>query len=212
MKHLFSGIVLFLSVTTLSSQSFSGAIDFKYYKGNDTLNNVYFVKDKVTKLVQYGKKTGNIEGAFVFDLTNQNIKWINPKRKVWGDHKSETPALIKGKCDVHKGSQTKTINGIKCNEYTVRNSDENTVITYWICNEKFAFFIPVMKLWNRKDKQSVYFNQITGLPEGSMPMMSEEKQITDGKMITKLEVFKITNKTPDDASIGIPSDYTKFDK
>lgn len=207
-------LLLSFSLATILAfgQAFNGTIDFKYYKLNDTLNNVYLVKDKTVKLVQYGKKSGSIEGSFIFDLAGNSIRWVNPKRKVWGDHKSETPAIIKGKCEVTKGTNTKTIQGIKCTEYAVKNTEENTHITYWICTDKFSFFVPVLKLWNRKDKQSVYFNQITGLPEGAMPLLSEEKQISDGKMLTKLEVTKISNKMPDDASLGVPADYTKFDK
>ena len=53
----------------MGAQPFNGTIDFKYHKGNDTLNNVYIVKDQVIKLVQYGKKSGTVEGSFVFDET-----------------------------------------------------------------------------------------------------------------------------------------------
>ena len=208
-------LLLFIGVGSLlitKAQNFSGTIDFKYATAKDTTNNVYIVKDKMIKLDQYGKKSGNIEGSFIFDLTSNSIKFVNPKRKVWGEHKSETPAIIKGKCEVTKGTSTKNVQGIKCVDYTVKNTDENTTITYWIATEKFDFFVPVLKLWNRKDKQSVYFNQITGLPEGSMPMLSEEKQLGDGKMLTKLEVIKISKKSPDDASVQVPADFTKFDK
>jgi hypothetical protein len=195
------------------AQSFNGTIDFKYSTARDTTYNVYIVKDKLVKLDQFGKKSGAVEGSFIFDLNTNGIKFVNPKRKVWGEHKSETPAVVKGKCEVTKGKDSKTIQGIKCTDYTVKNTEENTTITYWISSgERFDFFIPVLKLWNRKDKQSVYFNQITGLPEGSMPMMSEEKSLSDGKILTKLEVVKITKKVPEDASLKVPDDYTKFDK
>jgi hypothetical protein len=206
-------VLAFLALISLSNaQSFNGTIDFKYATVKDTTNNVYVVKDKVIKLDQYGKKSGAIEGSFIFDLSSNKIRFVNPKRKVWGDHSSETPPIIRGKCEVTKGHGSKTIAGMKCVDYTVKNTEENTTITYWISTDHYSFFIPVLKLWNRKDKQSVYFNQITGLPEGTMPLASEEKQISDGKSLTRLEVVKITKKTPDDASVAVPPDYTKFDK
>jgi hypothetical protein len=200
------------AVLNINAQNFTGTIDFKQTTLKDTNSNVYVVKDKIIKLDQYGKKSGNVEGSFIFDLTAKSIKWLNPKRKIWGEQKSETPALIRGKCEVSKGTSTKSIQGVKCIDYTVKNTDENTTITYWIATEKFDFFIPLLKLWNRKDKQSVYFSQIQGLAEGSMPLLSEEKQLGDGKMLTKLEVIKINKKVPDDASVQMPSDFTKFDK
>lgn len=203
---------LFASFTRISAQGFDGSIDFKYSTAKDTTNNTYFVKDKLVKLDQYNRKSGNIEGSFIIDLETNTIKWVNPKRKVWGEHKSETPPIIKGKCEVTKGTGTKTVQGYKCNEYIVKNKEENTIITYWISPDKFTFFSPTIKLWNRKDKQSVYFSQITGLPEGSMPLLSEEKQLNDGKPLTRLEVVKINKTAPDDSKLKVPADYNKFDK
>ncbi|MEI8136159.1 MAG: hypothetical protein WCH21_02430 [Bacteroidota bacterium] len=210
-KILFMSTVYF-GLFQITAQNFNGSIEFKYSTQKDTTTNIYLVKDKIIKLDQYGKKTNTIEGSFIFDLNTNTIKFVNPKRKVWGEHKSETPPIVKGVCSVTKGTNTKSIQGIKCIEYTVKNTEENTSITYWVGENKFSFFVPVIKLWNRKDKQSVYFNQIKGLPEGSMPFFSEEKQISDGKLITKLEVIKIEKKVPDDASLVIPPNFNKFDQ
>lgn len=210
-KILFMSTVYF-GLFQLTAQNFNGSIEFKYSTQKDTTTNIYLVKDKIIKLDQYGKKTNTIEGSFIFDLNTNTIKFVNPKRKVWGEHKSETPPIVRGVCSVTKGTNTKSIQGIKCVEYTVKNTEENTSITYWVGENKFSFFVPVIKLWNRKDKQSVYFNQIKGLPEGSMPFFSEEKQISDGKLITKLEVIKIEKKVPDDASLVIPPNFNKFDQ
>jgi hypothetical protein len=69
----------------------------------------------------------------------------------------------------------------------------------------------MVKAWNRKDKQSVYFNQIKDLPKGSMPLLSEEKSISDGKTISKLEVSKMTKGGIDASKLSIPSDYKKYE-
>jgi hypothetical protein len=210
-KILFFTGVLF-SLTDIIAQGFNGSIEFKYATQKDTTTNVYLVKDKKVKLDQFSKKGNTVEGSFLFDLANKEIRFLNPKRKLWGKQKSETPQIINGTCVVTKGTATKTIAGMKCKEYTVKNTEENTVINYWITENKFTFFIPLIKLWNRKDKQSIYFGQIKNLPEGSMPMMSEERQISDGKLLTKLEVVKITPMVPDDAALDIPAGYNKFDQ
>jgi hypothetical protein len=212
MKKFLLTAVFAVSLIGSNAQTFNGTIDFKYTTVKDTFHNVFIVKEKLIKLDQFGKKSGNVEGSFIFDLASNSIKFVSPKRKIWGEHKSETPAVIKGKCEVTKGTNSKTVQGVKCTDYTVKNTDENTTITYWIAEDKFNFFIPLLKLWNRKDKQNIYFAQITGLPEGSMPLMSEEKTINDGKTLTRLEAVKITKKMPDDASVQVPADYTKFDK
>lgn len=203
---------VFFSLSEIIAQGFNGSIEFKYATQKDTTTNMYYVKDKLVKLDQYAKKGTGIEGSFLFDLNAGEIKFLNPKRKIWGKQKSETPQVIKGKCEVRKGSATKKIAGIKCTEYTVKNVDENTIITYWIAENQFTFFSPLIKLWNRKDKQSIYFGQIPNLPAGSMPLLSEEKTLSDGKLLTKLEATKIDNKAPDASTFDIPAGYTKFDQ
>ena len=212
MKNFIIVLALVFAMKGAQAQGFNGNIDFRYSTQKDTTINVYWVKNKQVKLDQNSKKGNTIEGSFLFDLGIGEIRFLNPKRKLWGKQKSETPQLIKGQCVVTKGASGKKIAGVKCTEYTVRNAEENTVITYWIAESNYTFFVPLIKLWNRKDKQSIYFGQIKGLPEGSMPLMSEEKQISDGKALTKLEVIKINNTAPDDATFAIPAGYSKFDQ
>jgi len=212
MKKFLFFTSVFFSVSTLLAQGFMGSIEFRYATQKDTSTNVYWVKDNTVKLDQYAKKGNEVQGSFIFDLAKNEIKFVNPKRKLWGMQKSETPPVMHGKCVVTNGSGFKTIAGIKCSEYIVYNTEENISITYWMTKEKFNFFIPLMKLWNRKDKQSVYFGQIKNLPEGSMPLMSEEKQLSDNKILSRLEAIKIDKKTPTEANLNIPTDYKKFDQ
>jgi len=210
MKSLFTLLFALLGITYFA-QSFTGSIDFKYYTVRDTTLNTYWVKDKKIKLDQYAKKNNAIEGSFIFNLEDKTIKFVNPKRKVWGDQKSEIPPVLKGKCDVSKG-KGKTINGIKCNEYIVKNVEENTIITYYITTDHYDFFVPMMELWNRKDKQSIYFGKIKGLSKGSMPVLSEERSVTDNRFISKLEITKLNKTTVDDSKLAVPEDYKKFDQ
>lgn len=208
--HTLGLVITFLISGFLKGQGFAGTIEFKYATQKDTTLNLYSVKQKKVRLDQFHKKNNNIEGSYLFDLETGDVKFLTPKRKLWGTQKSETPKSVKGTCVVTKGTIVKTIVGVKCAEYTVKNSAENTVITYWVAEGKYNFFIPLLQLWNRPDKQSIYFSQIKNLPEGSMPMMSEEKQLTDGKLLTKLEVTKINNTAPPDATFEIPAGYSSF--
>ena len=209
-------IKLLVASLTLSvmavAQSYEGSIEFRMETSKDTTTNIYYVKGHDVKLDQIGRKSGKVEGSFVFNTQTNEIKFVNPVRKVWGEHKSETAPVIKGTCVSSKGANTKMIQGQKCTEYIVKNTEENTQITYWIVSGKYDFFAPIVKAWNRKDKQSIYFNQIKDLPKGSMPLLSEEKTISDGKLISKLEVSKITKGGIDAAKLEIPGDYKKFEQ
>lgn len=204
-------VSLTLSVMAVA-QSYEGSVEFKMETNKDTTTNIYYVKGNTVKLDQLGRKSGKVEGSFVFDLAANQVKFVNPIRKVWGEHKSEIVPMIKGTCVVTKGTNTKLVQGQKCVEYTVKNTEENTQITYWISSGKFDFFMPLVKLWNRKDKQSIYFNQIKDLPKGSMPLISEEKTISDMKTVSRLEVSKISKGSMDAAKLAIPADYNKFEQ
>jgi len=198
--------------TQLGAQGFNGTIEFRYSTLKDTSRNIYHVKNKLVRLDNYSRKKSNVvEGSFLFDLDTKEVKILSPKRKIWGLQKSETPPLLTGECVVTKSKAIKTISGHKCSEYIVKNTGENTVITYWVAQGKFTFFSPLIELWNRKDKQSIYYAQLKDLPAGSMPLMSVEKHIDTGKTITKLEVVKISKTAPPDQYFKVPADYTKFD-
>jgi len=209
MKKIFLSFAL-SAFTVAAFAQFEGTIEFRMETKKDTTTNIYYIKGNNVKLDQIGKKSGKVEGSFVFDLPAKSIKFVNPARKVWGDHKSETPPAIKGTCEVSKGKATKMVGGKMCAEYIVKNTDENTQIIYYITTEKFDFFVPLVTLWNRKDKQSIYFNQIKDLPKGSMPMRSDETTLDTKMVMSKLEVMKIEKKPIDAATVSVPSDYKKF--
>jgi hypothetical protein len=214
-------LTLFIAALAFSAltlaQTFEGAITFKMIQKGDTTTNVYNVKGNTIKLDQMGKKSGKVEGSFVFDLAGKTVKFANPTRKIWGLQKNDVPPVIKGSIKVDKTTNTKTfLKKYKCTEYIVSDPDEDTKISYWVYTPdekgtKFDFFAPMVELWNRKDKASIYFRQIKDLPQGSMPMMSTETKM-DGKMVGKLEMLKIEQKKVDDAALAIPADYKKFEQ
>ena len=213
MSRLLNLSAALLAAAVSYSQGFNGSLEFRYSTQKDTSMNVYHVKDNMVKLEQFSKKNDkSVEGSFLFDLSAGEVKFLNPKRKLWGRQKSETPPIISGQCIVSQGKGEKTIAGVKCKEYIVKNVEENTSITYWIAEDKYNFFIPLMKLWNRKDKQSVYFAQIKDLKPGSMPLMSEERTLDSGKPLTRLEVVKISKTAPPETAFMVPKDYSKLDQ
>lgn len=201
------------AVHLFSQKNFEGKIEFLYYQ-RDTTKNVYIVKDHQVRLDQYSKKNdGTLEGSFLFNLNTKEIKLLSHKRKLWNIHKSTVPPVIKGTCEVLKTQNTKTIANIKCTEYVVKNKEEDIEISYWITKDgNFNFFIPLLQLWNRKDKQSVYFSKIQNLPIGAMPMLSIEKQISTGKILSQLETVKITYEKINDNVFSIPKDFKKFEE
>ncbi|GAB4201063.1 MAG: hypothetical protein Fur0023_05080 [Bacteroidia bacterium] len=202
-----------LASYSFAQNSFVGKIEFLYYQ-RDTTKNVYWVKEPYVRLDQYSKNNdGTLEGSFLFNLSNKDIKMLSHRRKLWNIHKSTVPPVIKGQCEVIQTKNTKKIEGLTCTEYIVKNTTEDIEISYWIYeNGNYTFFQPLLNLWNRKDKQSVYFNQIKNLPKGAVPLLSVEKQISTGKILSKLETVKITPQKLNEDDFQVPANYKKFEE
>lgn len=207
-----SALTLFwLLITGAGEATFTGSLNFRYITNKDTSLNVYLVKEPFVRLDQYAKNSKQIEGSYIFDLSKNSAKFISPRRKVYGEQKSTRLQEPKGHCTVYKEEGSFEVAGYKCIKYTVRNLEENTEITYFIHHGKFTFFTPLVKLWNRSDKQSVYFLQITGLPPGAMPMKSEERLISNRSLVSLLEFTNVSTQMPPADFQKIPAGYTKFE-
>jgi hypothetical protein len=208
MKQLFTVLLSSLVLTTYA-QSFEGTVEFNHENTKGSTKNIYYVKDNLVRLEQFSKTTSKPEGAFVFDLKINNIKFISHGRKVWGDYKPETAPVLKGSPEITKGGMKK-LQGQNCQEYTVEYKEENLKIVYYIAKGKFDFFNPLVTLWNRKDKQStVYRMLMKELPKGSIPMLSIEYG-ADGKQVSKLEIKKIKDQDLLPEEVAVPEDYKKF--
>jgi hypothetical protein len=192
------------------TQSFEGTIEFKQQTTLDTQSYIYYIKgDKVR--IDNISKVRKVEGSFIIDLKDNKMIFLSHERKLWGEQQSPMAATVNGKPEVTKTKNTKTIQGFKCTEYVVKNKDENTQISFWIASGKFDFFDRLLKVLNRKDKPAVYYQQITGLPDGDFPFLAVESPM-DGKERGRLEVTKIDKKVIDAKMFEIPAGYLKFEK
>jgi hypothetical protein len=199
-------LVLIFSQTT--AQSFEGMIEFKKETLTDTTNYVYFVKGYLVRIDEIGTKSHKAEGTFLIDMDQKTMKTLNHERKLYMDQPTPPSPTMKGTCTVKKG-EVKNLQGYKCVEYIVTNTEENTQISYWLADGKFSFFEKLLHQLNRKDKSSIYFLQIPAL-KNTFPMLSVQQNM-DGKEQMRLEVTKITKKEIDPTVFDLPKDYNKFE-
>lgn len=192
------------------AQSFEGIIEFKKATTTDTTNYVYYVQGNQVRIDEIGSKSHKVEGTFLVDMDTKTMTSLNHDRKLYMDQATPAAPVLKGTCDVKKGATVKTIQGYKCAEYVVTNNDENTKITYYIAEGKFAFFDKLLRQLNRKDKSSTYYLQIKDT-KNMFPMLSTQTDLS-GKEQVKLEVIKITKKVVDPTMFQIPKGYNKFEK
>jgi len=212
MKKLFlTSIFAIAGMLIASAQSFEGVIEFKKQTATDTVNYIYYVKGDKVRLDEIGNKSKKVEGSFIIDLKTNSMVSLSHERKLFIEQASGTPATVTGKPEVTKTGNVKTILGVKCNEYVVKNTDEKVQVTYWMGSGKFDFFFKLLKVLNRKDKSAVYVQQLTSV-DGMFPFLSSQVNLETGKEEIKMEVTKIDKKTVDASKFDIPKDYQKFQK
>ncbi|MFH1005829.1 MAG: DUF4412 domain-containing protein [Bacteroidota bacterium] len=209
MKKIFLG-ASFIICTSIFAQSFEGTIEFKKQTFTDTVNYVYYIKGDMVRIDEIGSKFKKVEGSFIVDIKSNKMFSMSHERKLYSEQSPGTPAVINGKPEVTKTKNIKTLQGYKCTEYIVKNEEEKVEVSYWVANGKFDFFSDLLKTLNRKDKSSVYFQQITDT-KGMFPFLSSQKN-SEGKEETRLEVTKIQKKIIDANTFEIPKNYQKFQR
>jgi hypothetical protein len=212
MKKIFISVfIAFSGMLIASAQSFEGVIEFKKVASTDTVNYIYYIKGDKVRLDEIGSKSKKAEGSFIIDLKANSMIALNIERKLYSEQSSGAPVTIARKADVKKTGNVKTIQGMKCSEYIVKNTDEKVQVTYWMASNNFDFFFKLLKVLNRKDKSAVYVQQITGA-EGMFPFLSSQVNLETNKEEVKMEVTKIEKKAVDASKFDIPKDYQKFQK
>lgn len=206
-----SVIILLAALSPVAlAQSFEGTIEFKRETDTDTTNYVYYIKGLLVRIDEIGGKSHKAEGTYLIDMDQKTIHALNHERKLYMDQPTPPAPVTKGTFTVKKGQTPKNLQGYKCTEYTITNTDENTQITYWLADGKFSFFEKLLRQLNRKDKSSVYFLQLPDI-KNTFPMLSVQQSL-NGKDQVRLEVTKITKKEIDPAMFELPKGYSKFEK
>lgn len=212
MKKLFVSFVALTGILfTASAQSFEGVIEFRKQTSVDTSNYVYYIKGDKVRIDEIGSKSKKPEGSFIIDLKTNQMLSLSHDRKLYIEQASGTPATMTGKAEVKKTGNVKTLQGVKCTEYVVKNADEKVQVTYWLASGKFDFFSRLLRVLNRKDKSAVYFLQLTGV-DGMFPFLSTQTNLETNKDEVKMEVTKLQKKVIDASMFEIPKDYQKFQK
>ena len=214
-KVLTAAITIFLIVQVhyaqIHEKPFEGIVDFKKTTTIDTNQYIYYVKGDNIRIDEINSKTKIPAGSFLVDLKQNKMTSLSHDRKLYMDQKPGVPAVVKGNPEVTKTKNTKTIQGVKCTEYLVKNKDENTEISFYIANSgSYDFFDRLLKMLNRKDKFSSYYLKILGI-QGLFPVLAIQRSL-DGKEIGKIETIKMERKTLTGSVFEIPKGYSKFDK
>ena len=199
------------SFVSASLAQFEGTVEFKKMTTMDTTKYVYYVKGNKVRIDEIGARSKKVEGTFLIDLTAGTMMSLSHERKLYMDQKPGSPVTVGGKPEVKSTKASKSLLGTNCKEITVTNAEEKTTIKYYVGGSKFDFFIKMLKLMNRKDKQASYFLLLGKEAGDGFPYLSVQTDDA-GKETGRLEVEKVDKRPIDAAMFEIPKDYHKFEK
>ncbi len=199
---------LFAVTAAIQAQSFEGTIEFTKTTGPVVTNYKYYIKGDHVRIEELSSR-GNVQGIMLVDNRDNTVTALSPDRKLYMDVPNmRLPKEIKS--DVKKTGEMKDLAGYKCEKWVVKSPSEDRILTYWVAQDAFDFFIPMLKTLNRKDEQALFFLKIDGA-KGVFPMIGVEQKM-DGSEVSRLEVTKVVRGAQKADLFEIPAGFTKFER
>ena len=206
-RHLAASALLFTSFA-VQAQSFEGTIEFTKTTGPVVTNYRYFVKGGHVRIEEISSK-GIVQGIMLVDTREKSVTALSPDRRLYMDVPNmRLPKDVKA--EMKKTEETKQLVGYACEKWTVKSPVDDRQITYWVAQDAFDFFVPLLETLNRKDEQAVFFLKMEDT-KGVFPMLGIEQKL-DGSEVSRLEVTKVVRGEQRPALFEIPQGYTKFER
>ncbi len=212
MRKALISSVAFLSLLATSqnvtAQAFEGTIEFTKTTGPVVTNYKYYIKGDHVRIEEISAR-GDAQGIMLVDTHDKTVTALSPDRKLYMDVPNmRLPKDVKA--EVKKTGEMKEMAGYKCEKWVVKSAAEDRTISYWVAQDQFGFFIPLLETLNRKDEQAVFFLEIEAA-KGVFPMLGIEQKL-DGAEVSKLQVTKVVKAVQKPALFEIPAGYNKFER
>jgi len=208
------GKILIILVFTLVSsfsfgQNFEGEISVVKKTLSDTLYYSYSIKNDKVKVDEYDKYK-RLQKSYIINTKDSSLFAINYNQKVYTKvavDKSHT--FPKSNRTVINTGVFKYINGYKCYQWRVRDFSTNTEMAYWVPENNFNFFMPMVYLWNSVEEDFGYYLSLPAKVQG-MPLLTESRTLLrDDK--GSYSVVSIDKKSIQDSEFEIPATFSFFE-
>lgn len=190
------------------AQGFEGTIGFTKNIGPVTAKYIYHVKDHMIRVEELDE-LGEIQGIMLVDTDKNSVIALSPERKMYIDVPNRRSS-VQSMTEANQTGNSKMINGYNCHEWLVTSEEDGREVSYWVAQDDFDFFVPMLKTLNRKDKMALYYMSLPN-STGTFPMAGTEVK-SDGMELTRLEVTKIEKNTLGSEMFSIPAGYSKFER
>ena len=200
--------LFFFSPKDFSQSTFEGKVVIETTNDGQTHTLNYYSKGDMARF-DVNSERGNAN--IIFDKKNKKMLMVMPTMKMYmefpmdmdlGDNESNATE-DKSKSDFVKTSETKTINGYKCEKWVIKEGDKTSEA--WMTKDLggFVFFQSPMghhqkQKWQEDIENSGYF-----------PMLVVEKD-SDGNETGRFEVKSVEKKSLDDSFFAVPAGYNQM--
>ena len=200
--------LFFFSPKDFSQSTFEGKVVIETTNDGQTHTLNYYSKGEMARF-DVNSERGNAN--IIFDKKNKKMLMVMPSMKMYmefpmdmdlGDNENNATE-DKSKSDFVKTSETKTINGYKCEKWVIKEGDKTSEA--WMTKDLggFVFFQSPMghhqkQKWQEDIENSGYF-----------PMLVVEKD-SDGNETGKFEVKSVEKKSLDDSFFTVPEGYSQM--
>ncbi|NSW45881.1 MAG: DUF4412 domain-containing protein [Bacteroidales bacterium] len=158
--------------------------------------------DKIQSNINKESTIINLELKEVIILNHQARLYTT---QIFSEEKTEIDSNYK----IIKTENEKTILGIRCKQWRVKNVKENTEVTYWMAtNNEYGFYYYLTKIWNPNIKTHKYY-QIIPNSFGFLPFEAVERSLLRDIKNTMI-ITQIDKNIKDTSIFTIPSTYAIY--
>jgi len=206
----FKILLIFLllpSVSLPNVAKFEGKIKLVKESIYDTLVLNLLVKGDWIRMDEFNSN-GELNQSFLINLKNEKIYALSFAKKQYAELEQTSTSLTTSNLEVIKSPNSKEINGTVCNQWRVKDKNNNTVVTYWMSRQHFDFF-PI--LVDVLSKSQTPLSILSTLPNSSNIFPMEVVSRTNlRKFMESIRVVKIENKSLPKQDFIIPKNFREL--
>lgn len=192
------------------AQGFEGSIYFTKSNMMDVTQYAYHVKGNMVRIDEMVEGSDKLVATLLVNLETGEMIALSHERNLWMKRPSKDEDSESGNAEVKEGTLKRSIHGMNCSQYRVRDKDADREVMYWVTEGDYSFFPKLLSILKRKDNFSTYYMQLEGL-ENKLPLMAEENTLLRDKK-GFLQVDKIEKKKLADALFQIPAGFEKVER
>lgn len=204
--------VCLLTVASLSvfAQKFEGSIYFTKSNMAEVTQYAYHVKGNMVRIDEIVEGSDKLVATLLVNLETGEMTALSHERNLYMNRPGSLEESKAEGAEVIEGQLKRSIHGMNCSQYRVKNKAANREIMYWVTEGDYSFFQKLLKILNRKDNFSTYYMELPDIGN-KLPLLAEENTLLREKK-GFLQVDKIEKKKLDDSLFKVPEGFEKVER